>query len=430
MSQRILVAGVALAAMFLAVPAEGQSMLDRAKAKAKERVDKAADKATDKAMDKAESKVKCAVTDQACIDRAAAEGKEVETTGAATQAGATAGAAAGPAAGGRPGAGAWANFDFVPGERVIFAEDFTRDRVGNFPRRFELHKGNGEVVEWNGGRWLRFTANSNDDGFHIQLPEVLPQRFTIEFDLTIPWMGMDIFAGDASEGSYKHGRIHFSGSTVGLKRANSSEGSTVDPRAHFPDMFADDSYISRPFRIRIHADGRYVKLYIEEKRIGNLPNLDFARSDKLTFEYNRTTVNNSVHPPMIANISINAGGKDMYDALIADGRVAVQGIYFDTGSDRIRPESSGTLKEIADMLAQHSDLKLVIEGHTDNVGDASANQTLSEKRAAAVAAALSGTYKVDAGRLTSKGFGASKPAASNDSPEGRQQNRRVELVRG
>jgi OmpA-OmpF porin, OOP family len=221
-----------------------------------------------------------------------------------------------------------------------------------------------------------------------------------------------------------------SGSRVGLARKGSIEGSTIDPRAHFADLFDENSYISRPLRIRLHADGKYFKLYLEDKRVGNLPNLEFARSDKLIFEYNSTTVNSKPHLPLLANLSINAGGKDMYDALMADGRVTLQGIYFDTGSDRIRPESSGTLKEIGDMLKQYSDLKLAIEGHTDNVGDAAANQTLSEKRAAAVKAALVDTYKVDESRLSSKGHGASKPSAKNDTPEGRQQNRRVELVRG
>lgn len=81
------------------------------------------------------------------------------------------------------------------------------------------------------------------------------------------------------------------------------------------------------------------------------------------------------------------------------------------------------------MLKAHPDLTLLIEGHTDNVGSADSNQTLSEKRAAAVRQYLIDTYGIDAARLTSQGFGASRPAASNDTPEGRQQNRRVELVK-
>lgn len=81
------------------------------------------------------------------------------------------------------------------------------------------------------------------------------------------------------------------------------------------------------------------------------------------------------------------------------------------------------------MLKAHPDLKLLIEGHTDNTGSAEINQSLSEKRAEAVKAYLVSTFGIDASRLEAKGFGASKPVASNDTPEGRQQNRRVELVR-
>jgi len=109
--------------------------------------------------------------------------------------------------------------------------------------------------------------------------------------------------------------------------------------------------------------------------------------------------------------------------------VATQGIYFDTGSDRIRPESTPTLKEIGQMLTEHPDLKLTIEGHTDNVGDAAANHDLSHRRAKAVAQYLVTKHGVDASRLQSTGFGDKKPAAANTTPEGRQQNRRVELVK-
>lgn len=81
------------------------------------------------------------------------------------------------------------------------------------------------------------------------------------------------------------------------------------------------------------------------------------------------------------------------------------------------------------MLQEHPDLKLAIEGHTDNLGSAPGNQALSEKRAAAVRQYLIETYQVDGARLTAKGLGAGKPAAGNETAEGRQQNRRVELVR-
>ena len=80
------------------------------------------------------------------------------------------------------------------------------------------------------------------------------------------------------------------------------------------------------------------------------------------------------------------------------------------------------------MLQEHPELKLRIEGHTDDVGQAAANQSLSEKRAAAVKAWLV-TQGVEAKRLEAKGFGQTKPVTGNDTPEGRQNNRRVELVK-
>jgi outer membrane protein OmpA-like peptidoglycan-associated protein len=108
--------------------------------------------------------------------------------------------------------------------------------------------------------------------------------------------------------------------------------------------------------------------------------------------------------------------------------VATHGIFFDTGSDNIRAESTPTLKEMVSMLTEHPDLSLTIEGHTDNVGDAQANLALSAKRAEAVKAYLVGKG-VSGDRLATKGLGATKPAAPNTTAEGRQQNRRVELVK-
>lgn len=108
--------------------------------------------------------------------------------------------------------------------------------------------------------------------------------------------------------------------------------------------------------------------------------------------------------------------------------VATPRIYFDLGSGRLRPESGPALREAAALLAAHPDLRLVIEGHTDDSGSNTANQGLSEQRAKAVRDALAGSFGADASRLAARGFGSSRPAAANDTPEGRQANRRVELV--
>ena len=132
---------------------------------------------------------------------------------------------------------------------------------------------------------------------------------------------------------------------------------------------------------------------------------------------------------MIGPVRIATGGRDLYESLTRDGRVATQGILFSTNSDVIRPESTPTLKEIGEMLRAHPELQLQIEGHTDSDGDDAYNLELSGRRAAAVRIYLVEAFGIDAGRLETSGFGESKPAADNATPEGRQQNRRVELVR-
>jgi outer membrane protein OmpA-like peptidoglycan-associated protein len=111
------------------------------------------------------------------------------------------------------------------------------------------------------------------------------------------------------------------------------------------------------------------------------------------------------------------------------GRVELHNILFDTGSAQIRPESNAVLAEIANVLGRNPSWKLSIEGHTDNVGGAAYNLDLSQRRAASVKLALVRDFHIDAGRLTTTGYGLTRPKASNASPEGRQQNRRVELVR-
>jgi outer membrane protein OmpA-like peptidoglycan-associated protein len=104
-------------------------------------------------------------------------------------------------------------------------------------------------------------------------------------------------------------------------------------------------------------------------------------------------------------------------------------IHFDTGRDSIRPESFRILDEIAKLLREHKELKKVrVEGHTDNVGSASYNRDLSERRAASVVRYLAEKGGVARERLEAKGFGFERPVASNATAVGRSRNRRVEFT--
>ena len=117
----------------------------------------------------------------------------------------------------------------------------------------------------------------------------------------------------------------------------------------------------------------------------------------------------------------------MYDALSKDGFLALY-INFDTGKSDVKPESQGTVGQIAALMTAHPELKLSIEGHTDNVGTPAANKTLSEARARAVMAAVV-KAGVGSARLAAVGWGQEKPVADNRGEDGRAKNRRVEIVK-
>lgn len=114
--------------------------------------------------------------------------------------------------------------------------------------------------------------------------------------------------------------------------------------------------------------------------------------------------------------------------ITAQGHSSVYGIYFDTGKAEIKPESESTLAEIAKMLQEQPGLKLLVVGHTDNVGALAGNMDLSKRRAEAVVQALTTRHGVSAARLSGQGAGPLAPVASNKTEEGRAKNRRVELV--
>jgi outer membrane protein OmpA-like peptidoglycan-associated protein len=117
----------------------------------------------------------------------------------------------------------------------------------------------------------------------------------------------------------------------------------------------------------------------------------------------------------------------MKAALDKDGHVALY-INFDVDKATIRPDSEPIVAEIVKLLEANPDLKIRIEGHTDNTGADDHNQTLSKNRAASVYGALL-TKGIAQDRLQSAGFGAAKPIADNTTEEGKAKNRRVEIVK-
>lgn len=413
-----------LALVFGPVPADAQ--IGR-------RIRQAAERAAEREMTRQVEQVvtnaiRCAFDDESCISRAREAGQDVEYVDDSGRVLTDADGnpvtdrdAAARATSVRPGQGAWANWDFVPGDSVLFADDFTNDRVGDFPRRWELIAGNHEIVEWEGGRYVRVTG---DGLVAIPLPRTLPEKFTVEFSMSIGHGNSMVSLTTAPYG-YGPRRADFKGSHVywAWARAGILPEGNLGPTVN--TTVDNRLYADRVVPVRVMADGNHMKVYWDDRRIANVPNAVFPRSDTLYLAFRWTR---EATPALVGPIRIAGGGLDLYDRLARDGRVATQGILFASGSDRLRPESTPVLQEIVAMLEAHPDLRLRIEGHTDDVGEEAFNQELSERRAASVKAWLVESARVSSGRLETMGFGEGRPAAPGTSPEAREQNRRVELV--
>jgi len=161
------------------------------------------------------------------------------------------------------------------------------------------------------------------------------------------------------------------------------------------------------------AGDAYVSLYMEQDNSGTPVNIQLDVIEMKPLESGLVVVN----------------AESLAGDITRTGHASVYGIYFDTGKADVKPESEAALTEIAKLLQQNPQLKLHVVGHTDNVGNLASNMDLSQRRADAVAGALTSKHGVAAARLHAVGDGPTAPVASNDSEEGLAKNRRVELVK-
>jgi len=400
---------LAILAMLATVSTPAAAQLPNIKKKAEEAAKKKAEEATKKAA--ADSAKKAAAQDSAAkADSAKAK------AGSGT-----------PQASAKADPKVWDNYDFVPGNKVIFYTDFSEDKVGNFARGLKYKSGSMDVVERDGVKMLRASSRSE---FWVPVGRKLPDRFTLEFDVLAPTtylQGYDVFAfegGAVLDRSEASAEVNWNTSGTVIIGGGQSAGSsdTKVPEAMYKSLLGQVAHI------RVLMDSAYFKLYVNERRMYNIPELGFKRDSVI-----RVFIRGSEDPNLamyVTRIRLAESETDvLYDVLTAKGRWATQGILFETGKAELQPESRPVLKEIASTLKQHADLKILIEGHTDNIGSVASNLTLSDARAAAVKTALVTDFGIEADRISTQGFGDTKPAVPNTTATGRAQNRRVEVVK-
>jgi outer membrane protein OmpA-like peptidoglycan-associated protein len=260
----------------------------------------------------------------------------------------------------------------------------------------------------------------------IPVGRALPPRFTLEVDIlsTTPLInGMLAFEGgrDLDRGD-KSAEVSWSPSGTFIIGGGQDAASSAKPIA----QELQSRIVGGVTHVRVLMDESYFKMYMNERRLYNIPELPFRRAPEIRL----LVIGTEENPTFITGIRLAESDTDvLYDALSTKGRWATQGILFETGKATLKPESRPVLKEIAAALKEHADLKVLIEGHTDNVGTPAANLALSDERAAAVKAALVADHGSAADRITTQGLGDTKPSLPNTTANGRAQNRRVEIVK-
>jgi len=321
----------------------------------------------------------------------------------------------------------WSKYDFVAGEKIIFEDNLTFEESGEFPSRWDLLSGSAEVASLNGENVIHLSNNNSIIFPLMDKKDFLPEVFTIEFDV--------FFEKDGATRSDIY-KVRFFEGTSNSKNIEGKNISTINITWNSIMMgqfggkiesYTEEKKNWQPQwkHIAIAFNERSLKVYMEEERMLNIPNLGYKPK---TFSIGGHFDERFIKMSSIKNIRINEGGKKLYDRIVAEGKIVTHGILFDVNKYTIKGESMGTINEIVKLMNEHPELKFRIDGYTDNEGEESYNQKLSEERAAAVKSLLIQSG-IAASRLESKGFGENDPIDSNSTPEGRANNRRVEFVK-
>jgi outer membrane protein OmpA-like peptidoglycan-associated protein len=393
---------------------------ERVKNTAEDHVVNDAGNATDKAIDKAEDKAGKAARKK---DRKGdAEAKDNGgNTPSDSQAGGTAQTAAS--------FHSYQNYDFVPGDTILFSDDFSEDQDGEFPAHWDLTDGQAVVNKVQEKPAFCFT-DGNYCRVHplMKTATYLSDPFTIEFDTYTDGQGNEspiLFLGYTSaEAGDGEGQVAFErGDDMGRGEVDISGFPHPDLSANLPADLVNN-YVNKWHHCAVICKNGQMKCYVDQYRVLVVPNLGCT---PVSFGFGG--IGDMEHPVMISNVRAASGGSmNSIGKKFTASKIVTHGINFDVDKATLRPESMGTLNMIVKVMNDNPELKFEVDGHTDNTGDAAHNMALSQQRADAVEKQLE-RMGISASRLSAKGFGASKPIDSNDTQAGRANNRRVEFVR-
>ena len=324
-------------------------------------------------------------------------------------------------------------YDFVPGDQILFFEDFSQDAIGDFPALWTTN-GAAEVRTINiaPGKWLHPTVPHK---YFTYLNKIdFPQNFILEIDY-IPTgerhgFGIDLY----NEPGNKELDINSFPGDQGFRFYFTYNEWSMDGYKQDFDRIEGRSPKNLVKRnsvnhIVVWVQNRRVRVYHLGEKILDLPtvlpqNIIFNR-----LRLNGYGGGTYEDLPFISNIKVTTAAPDVRSKLLTEGKIISYGINFDSGKDVIKPESYGAIKSIADVLNENPDVRVRVVGHTDSDGNAAANLDLSKRRAEAVKESLSKNFGIAATRIETDGKGQTEPLAPNNTTEGKAKNRRVEFVK-
>lgn len=432
---------ITLAAILLAHLAEAQILDPRnaAKRKASDRANGRIDQSIDKGFDKVEEgigglfKRKEKGKNEDGGAEQAAKGR-LEESPKSTEAASPERSTSSKPSGNPANLSAYSKFDFIPGEKVIAAEDFSQDAVGDFPAKWNTD-GSGEVVALQGkaGKWLKF----NDEGtFYPEFVPVLPENVTIQFELgaddahrvmtMLRFVDTKLYPEILSRHYANQVTVTLDplGNT-GIAVMNSDPGEILN-NTKTTHLWRTPE---KPFvKVSVWRQKARLRVYLDETKVWDIPRAFQPGADyRMIFETSTFYIKG--REVFVTDLRVASGLPDTRSKLLAEGKFVTSGILFDTNSDVIKPVSYAVLKEIGQALVENPAVKIRVTGHTDSHGDEQSNLALSAKRAAAVKAALVANWNIEEARIATEGQGESRPIADNATAEGRANNRRVEFVK-
>lgn len=330
----------------------------------------------------------------------------------------------------------YTKYDFIPGDKILYFEDFAQDAIGDFPALWTTN-GGGEVKTVNlaPGHW--FHMNKVDAIYCYTKQIAFPQNFIMEFDV-IPDVEDDSHFGYSLNFYEDPENVELTTDIYpGKKGVNiafeagdwltKGYDNSLDVGGWLEGQSSTNPVVMKQVNhVIIWVQNRRLRIYHQGAKVLDMPTNIHAET-----KFNRLRFSgwSAAGTPYITNLKITTAAPDTRSKLITEGKLISYGIYFDVNKDIVKPESYGTISDIAKVLKENPTVNIRIVGHTDNDGNDTANLDLSKRRAASVKNSLVSQFGIDGSRIQTDGKGENEPIASNTTSENKAKNRRVEFIK-